>query len=121
MLANGGTMAKPASIVLLLAIIAAVVIAGAAMPELLFFLIPAIIFGIGTVFLLRRSGRRLDEDGEDSAGERPEIDIAKIKVGGGVAGLIFTIVSMLIFLTGIPALWYFLALAIAGGAGVAVA
>ena len=106
---------------LALAISGAAVIAAVTMPELrLFFLIPAII-GIGTAFLLRRSGRRLGENGQESAGQRPEIDIAKIKVGGGVAGLIFTIGSMWIFLAGIPALWYFLALAIAAGAGVAVA
>lgn len=113
-------MVKPASLALVLVLSAAAVIAGTAMPELLFFLIPAIILGIGTVFLLRRGGRGLSENGQ-SAGQRPEIDIAQIKVGGGVAGLIFTIGSMWIFLVGIPALWYFLALAIAAGAGVAVA
>ena len=114
-------MAKPASIILVLAISVAALIAWVTMPELrLFFLIPAII-GVCAAFLLRRSGRRFDENSQDSANQRPEIDIAKIKVGGGVAGLIFTIGSMWIFLAGIPALWYFLALAIAAGAGVAVA
>ena len=114
-------MARAGSLVLALVIVASVSIAGAAMPELLFFLIPAIIFGIGTVFVLRRGGLRLGKNGQAFAGQRPEIDIAKIKVGGGVAGLIFTVGSMWIFLAAIPALWYFLALAIAGGAGVAVA
>jgi hypothetical protein len=49
-----------------------------------------------------------------------EIDMARIKVGGGVAGLIFTLGCMWIFLAGVPALWVFLALAIALGAGFAV-
>jgi hypothetical protein len=102
------------------AISAAALILSIFVPELLFFLIPAIILGIGTAFLLRRSGRHLG-DSESSAGQRSEIDMAKIKVGGGVAGLIFTVGCMWIFLAGIPALWYFLALAIAVGAGVAIA
>jgi len=37
---------------------------------------------------------------------RPQINSAKIAVGGGIAGAIFTIGSMLIFLTGLPMLWY---------------
>jgi hypothetical protein len=44
----------------------------------------------------------------------------KLKVGGGAAGLIFTIGSMAVFLIGLPGLWYFLALAIALGAGISV-
>ena len=51
---------------------------------------------------------------------RPEINISKIKAGGGIAGLIFTVGSMLIFLLGIPGLWYFFAFAIALGVGIAV-
>src|SRR6266478_3256367 len=35
---------------------------------------------------------------------RPQINSAKLRVGGGVAGAIFTIGSMLIFLSGIPAI-----------------
>jgi hypothetical protein len=49
------------------------------------------------------------------------ITMHAIKFGGGVAGAIFAIGSMLIFLIGIPALWVFLAGAIAVGAGFAVA
>jgi hypothetical protein len=37
---------------------------------------------------------------------RPQINSAKIAVGGGIAGAIFTIGRMLIFLTGLPMLWY---------------
>lgn len=37
---------------------------------------------------------------------RPQINSAKIAFGGGIAGAIFTIGSMLIFLTGLPMLWY---------------
>jgi hypothetical protein len=46
--------------------------------------------------------------------------MAKIPVRGSVAGVIFTVGSMLIFLLGIPALWCFLAFSLAVGVGVAV-
>jgi len=51
---------------------------------------------------------------------RPQINISKIVVGGGIAGTIFTLGSMLIFLIGIPALRYFLPAAIVLGCGVAL-
>ena len=38
----------------------------------------------------------------------PQINVSKIKAGGGIAGAIFTLLSVLIFLIGIPALRYFL-------------
>lgn len=47
----------------------------------------------------------------------PEINMGHIKVGDGVAGLIFTIGCMAIFLVGVPWLWFFLLVAIALGAG----
>jgi PIN domain nuclease of toxin-antitoxin system len=50
----------------------------------------------------------------------PQINSAKIAVGSGVAGAIFTIGSMLIFLTGLPVLWYLFAAAIVLGGGVAL-
>jgi hypothetical protein len=50
----------------------------------------------------------------------PQINISKIVVGGGIAGTIFTVGSMLIFLIGIPALRYFLPAAIVLGCGVAL-
>ena len=37
---------------------------------------------------------------------RPQINASKIAFGGGIAGAIFTIGSMLIFLTDLPMLWY---------------
>ena len=37
---------------------------------------------------------------------RPQINLSKIPVGGGIAGAIFAIGSMLIFLLGIPVLRY---------------
>ena len=49
---------------------------------------------------------------------RAEINIAKIPGGGGVAGAIFGIGSMLIFLMGIPVLWYMFPVAIALGCGI---
>jgi hypothetical protein len=51
---------------------------------------------------------------------RPQINMANIRVGGGIAGAIFAIGSMLIFLIGIPALWYIFPAAIALGCGVAL-
>jgi hypothetical protein len=48
----------------------------------------------------------------------PGIRIDKIPIGAGVAGLIFAIGSLAIFLE-IPVLWYFLAGAIALGLGFA--
>jgi hypothetical protein len=50
----------------------------------------------------------------------PQINISKIVVGGGIAGAIFAVGSMLIFLIGIPALRYFLAAAVVVGCGVAL-
>ena len=50
-------------------------------------------------------------------GRVPQIDSAKIRVGGGIAGAIFTAGTMLIFLLGIPVLRYvFPASIILGGA-----
>jgi hypothetical protein len=46
----------------------------------------------------------------------PEINMSQIHFGGGMAGLIFTVGSMLIFLLGVPVLWYFFA----GGAALGV-
>jgi uncharacterized membrane protein len=51
---------------------------------------------------------------------RPQINSAKIAVGGGIAGAIFTVGSMLIFLTGLPMLWYLFPAAIVLGCGIAL-
>ena len=51
---------------------------------------------------------------------RPQINVSKIPVGGGIAGAIFTFGSVLVFLLGIPALRYFLPAAIVLGCGVAL-
>jgi hypothetical protein len=50
----------------------------------------------------------------------PQINVSKIEAGGGIAGAIFTVASMLIFLIGIPALRYFLPAAAILGLGVAL-
>lgn len=49
----------------------------------------------------------------------PGITIHKMPVGGGFAGLVFAVGSVLIFAFGLPALWYFIGLSIALGAGIA--
>jgi sugar phosphate permease len=51
---------------------------------------------------------------------RPQINSAKLRVGGGIAGAIFTIGSMLIFLIGIPAIRYVFPAAVLVGCGVAL-
>jgi hypothetical protein len=49
-----------------------------------------------------------------------EINVSKITGGGGIAGALFAVISMIIFLIGIPALRYFLLAAIVLGCGVAL-
>jgi hypothetical protein len=51
---------------------------------------------------------------------RPQIDSAKISTGGGIAGAIFTIGSLLIFLFGIPVLRYLFPAAVVLGCAVAL-
>jgi hypothetical protein len=51
---------------------------------------------------------------------KPQINLAKIPVGGGIAGAIFAIGSMLIFLLGIPAIRYIFPAAIVLGCAVAL-
>lgn len=50
----------------------------------------------------------------------PQINVSKIPVGGGIAGTIFAVGSLLIFVVGIPALRYFLPAAILLGGAVAL-
>lgn len=50
----------------------------------------------------------------------PQINMAKIAVGGGIAGAIFAGGSMAIFLIGIPAIRYVFPAAIVLGCGVAL-
>jgi hypothetical protein len=49
----------------------------------------------------------------------PGITIHKIHVGGDVGGLLFVVASTAVILLGVPSMWYFLALALVGGAAVA--
>jgi hypothetical protein len=51
---------------------------------------------------------------------RPQINVSKIPGGGGIAGAMFAVISMMIFLIGIPALRYMLPAAIVVGCGVAL-
>jgi hypothetical protein len=50
----------------------------------------------------------------------PQINLAKIPVGGGIAGAIFAIGTMAIFLTGIPVLRYLFSVALILGCGFAL-
>jgi len=53
--------------------------------------------------------------------QNPQINISKIRVGGGIIGTIFTVGCMLIFLIGLPVLWYIFPTAIVLGCAVALA
>lgn len=50
----------------------------------------------------------------------PGISMHRIPVGAGIAGVVFTVGSMAVFLIGIPALRYFLGLALVLGIGIAI-
>lgn len=50
---------------------------------------------------------------------RAEINMAKIPVSGGIAGLIFAIGTMAIFVIGIPAIRYMLPASLVLGCGIA--
>jgi len=50
----------------------------------------------------------------------PQINVSKIPGGAGIAGALFALGSMLIFLIGIPRLRYFFIAAIVLGCGIAV-
>ena len=50
----------------------------------------------------------------------PQINVSKIPGGGGIAGALFAVISMVIFLIGIPALRYMLPAAVVLGSGVAL-
>jgi hypothetical protein len=50
----------------------------------------------------------------------PQINVSKIPGGAGVAGALFAVISMVIFLIGIPMLRYMFPAAIVLGCGVAL-
>lgn len=53
-------------------------------------------------------------------GRHPGITMHKLPVGGGFAGLLFAVGSAVIFILGLPSLWYFVAFSAALGVGLAV-
>ncbi|HLV89330.1 MAG TPA: hypothetical protein VKV39_20260 [Candidatus Sulfotelmatobacter sp.] len=52
-----------------------------------------------------------------SESKHPGISMHKLPIGGGFIGLVFTAGCSLIFLFGLPALWYFVALSAILGIG----
>ncbi len=84
--------------------------------ELDWFLLLSVALG-GIVAAFLRFPRETHPDMADE-GKRPEISIHRIPVGGGVAGLIFAVGSCMIFLVGIPALRWFLLLAVVVGSAI---
>jgi len=52
---------------------------------------------------------------------RADINMAKIPVGGGFAGLIFAVGTMAVFVIGIPSIRYMLPASLVLGCGVALA
>jgi hypothetical protein len=49
----------------------------------------------------------------------PGITMHKIHVGGDVGGVLFVAASTMAVLLGVPSMWYFLALSVAGGLTIA--
>ncbi len=84
--------------------------------ELDWFFLGSVALGAIVAVFLRRS-RPATPDIADE-GRRPEIRIDRIPVGGGAAGLIFAVGSCLVFLVGIPALRWFLLLAVVLGSAI---
>ena len=80
-------------------------------PALSWFVVPALLVGVLVAFVLRSS------QAPDSARDepRPEIQMAKIPVKGGI-GLLFTMGTITIFCLALPEARWFLALAIPVGA-----
>jgi hypothetical protein len=56
----------------------------------------------------------------DNNDRHPGITMHKLPVGGGFAGLLFAVGSAVIFVLGLPSLWYFVAFSAALGVGIAV-
>jgi hypothetical protein len=50
----------------------------------------------------------------------PGITMHKLPVGGGFAGLVFAVGSAVIFVVGLPSLWYFVAFSGVLGVGIAL-
>ena len=50
----------------------------------------------------------------------PGITMHKLTVGGEFAGLVFAVGTVLIFVFGLPALWYFVVFSVAFGVGIAL-
>jgi hypothetical protein len=49
----------------------------------------------------------------------PEINVARVPVDANIGGLIFAAAAVVIFLLGIPLLWYLFPAAIGAGCGIA--
>lgn len=86
-----------------------------------FFLLTAAM-GAGVALLLQASREKHETKipGIPDGHPHPGISMHRLKIGGGVAGFIFAIGSVLIFLLGIPAFWGFLGLALIAGACLAL-
>jgi|ERR1700737_3442420 hypothetical protein len=56
----------------------------------------------------------------DDNDRHPGITMHKLPVGGGFAGLVFAVGSAVIFVLGLPSLWYFVAFSAVLGVGIAV-
>ena len=59
--------------------------------------------------------------GSGDESPRAEINMGQIRVGGGIPGFIFAAGTVYIFFTGVPAVRWFLALAIPTGAVISIA
>jgi hypothetical protein len=50
----------------------------------------------------------------------PDINVARVPVDGNIGGLMFAAATVIIFLLGIPLLWYLFPAAIVSGCGIAL-
>ncbi len=101
----------------LLAVVGIVLLVLALEPALSWFVVPALLVGLSVALVLRSSSRTAAADRDEA---RPEIQIAKIPVKGGM-GLLFTVGTIVIFCAALPEARWFLALAIPTGMVVGLA
>jgi cobalamin synthase len=106
-----------ASRVALLLVVGVLVFILALEPALSWFVIPALLVGLIVALVLRLSTQTAPFSRDQA---RPEIQMAKIPVKGGM-GLVFTVGTAAIFCLALPEARWFVALAIPAGVVVAIA
>jgi predicted branched-subunit amino acid permease len=86
-------------------------------PALSWFVVPALVVGLLVALVLHTTTEKVSFSRDQ---DRPEIQMAKIPVKGGM-GLVFTIGTIAIFCLALPEARWFVALAVPAGLVVAIA